>query len=116
ARSRPRRDSAPTLGLDGRADGPYGCSTRGSREAESARTATGREETELPRAGDRLGAAVRVELCVDVAQVGPHRVGRDEELARDLGRLEVARQVADDAQLSLAELLVRRSDRSAALG
>src|SRR6476646_7262872 len=63
------------------------------------------KEPELPRPGDRLGAAVNVELGVDVAQVRPDRVGRNEQLGGDLGSLEVAGQVPDHAQLRRAEFV-----------
>ena len=43
-----------------------------------------------------------------MAQVRPHRVRRDEQLGSDLRRLQVARQVPDDAELSLAQLVQHR--------
>ena len=64
-----------------------------------------REEPELTSAVDCFGAAVGVELGVDVAQVRSDRVRRDEQLGGDFRRAEVAGQVSDDAQLCLAELV-----------
>jgi hypothetical protein len=51
---------------------------------------------------------VGVELGVDVPDVGSHGVRRDEQLGGDLGRLEVARQVAQDAELGVAERVEQR--------
>ena len=84
------------------------------RSLRLERPAGWRQQAELARTVDRLGAAVRVELGVDVAQVRPDRVRRDEQLGGDVGRAEVAGQVADDAELGLAELLAQRARRSAA--
>ena len=74
----------------------------------SAQAGGGCQQPDLPGAGDRLRAGVRVELGVDVAQVRADRVRGDEQLGRDLGRLQVARQVSDDAQLRVAERLPQR--------
>ena len=101
---RPRRGRDPCRGV-----------TRRPSRAGSARAAAGCEQPQLAGARDRLAAAVGVELGVDVAKVGPDRVGGDEQLGGDLGRLEVAGQVAHDAQLGLAELLAQGRRRVAAL-
>ena len=89
---------------------------RGSPWRPSARPRPGRQQAELAGAGDRLAAAVGVELGVDVAHVRPDRVGRDEQLGGDLGRLEVAGQVAQDAQLGVAELVAQRGGIAPAPG
>ena len=81
-------------------------------EPRLERPAGWRQQAELARTVDRFGAAVRVELGVDVAQVRPDRVRRDEQLGGDLGRAKVGGQVADDAELGLAELLAQRARRS----
>ena len=52
----------------------------------------GCQQAQLAGALDRLGAIVHVELRINVAQVRPHRVRRDEQLGRDLRRLQVAGQ------------------------
>ena len=76
----------------------------------SAQPGGRREEPELARASDRFGAAVRVELRVDVTEVRLDRVDRDLELGGDLGRLQVAGQVPENTQFGGAELVeCRRS-------
>ncbi len=59
-------------------------------------------------------ATARIELGVDVADVGVDRVDGDVERKRDLGSCEVRRQVAQDAKLAWAEFL--RLRQGAAVG
>ena len=73
------------------------------------------QQPERAPALDRLGARVHVELRVELAHVGLDRVDRQEQLAADLGRREVARQEAQDGQLALVERLGERARRGAAL-
>jgi hypothetical protein len=73
----------------------------------------GADQAQVPGALDGFGAAVGVELRVDVAQMGPDGVGGDVKLGRDLGGLQVARQVPDHPQLGLAQLLGRLGDGTA---
>src|SRR3954468_15664361 len=68
-------------------------------------TPAGGDQTERTRSLDRLVAAVRVELVVDVAQVGPDGVHRQVELPGDLRHGQAGGQVAQDAALRLAERL-----------
>ena len=76
-------------------------------------TARRRNEAELARASDGLAARVRIELRVDMAHVRAHGVRGDDQLGRDLVRGQVARQVPDDAQLRIAQLVAQRRHPSA---
>jgi hypothetical protein len=61
-----------------------------------------RKKPELSSAVDGLSATVGAELGVDVAQVRPNRVRRYEQLAGDLRRAQVGRQISDDTHLCCA--------------
>ena len=66
------------------------------------------EEPELPRQVDRLLPRVRAELLVDVAHVRLDGARGDEDLSRDLGSGEVAREVAEHPYLALGERFLQR--------
>jgi hypothetical protein len=68
----------------------------------------GCQQAEGTGARNGLGAPVCAELGVQVAQVGADGVVRDVQLARDLRRGQVGRQVAEHVQLAVAQRLPRR--------
>ena len=67
----------------------------------------GREQAQSAGAVHGLMAAVDAELGVQVARVGADGVDREEQLTGDLGSRELGRQVAQDADLALAERLAQ---------
>ena len=76
-----------------------------------ATTSHGRpEQSEFARPFDRFRPLVRPELLVDVAHVCLHRARGEEDFARDLGRRQVAGQIAEHAHLAFREFL-RERDR-----
>src|SRR4051794_20989782 len=79
--------------------------------ARSAWLAARRASEQAERAGavDRLGARVRAEFCVDVADVGPDGVDREVQLRGNFGRREVAGQVAEHLELACAEGFFERT-------
>src|SRR5687767_10373061 len=81
----------------------------GSCERSKLVAAAGRrsEQTERACVLDRLGAPVCVELGVDMPHVRLDRAGRDVQLGGDLGRGQVAGQIAEHAELALAQVLVQ---------
>jgi hypothetical protein len=68
----------------------------------------GGQQAEGTGARDGLRSAVRAELGVQVAQVGPDGVTRDVQLAGDLRPGQVGRQVAQHPDLAVAQRLRRR--------
>src|SRR5260370_10223678 len=75
---------------------------------ESAPRCGGCEQAQGAGAGDGLAAPVRAELQVEVVDVGLDGVRRDGQLAGDLRPGQVGRQVAQHADLAVAERLQRR--------
>ena len=63
------------------------------------------QQPKIARPFDRLGASMDAELLVDVAHVGLDGARGDEQLPGDVRCRQVARQVAKDAKLALAERL-----------
>src|SRR6266567_8265642 len=85
---------------------PFSCSAGpGGRQETSGRAAGWSEEAEGAGSRDRLGATVRAELGEEVAYVRPDRVHRQGQLAGDLRRGQVGRQIPQHADLALAERL-----------
>jgi LuxR family transcriptional regulator, maltose regulon positive regulatory protein len=71
-------------------------------------TGGGREQAQVAGPGDRLGPVVGAELGVEVAHVGLDGVDRDVQLAGDFRPGQVGRQVAQHAQLAVAQRFHRQ--------
>src|ERR1700733_7897631 len=83
---------------------PFTCSAGpGRRQETSGRAAGWSEQVDTAGALDRLGATVHAELGEEVAYVRPDRVHRQGQLAGDLRRGQVGRQVAQYPDLGLAQ-------------
>src|SRR5882724_5119218 len=78
-----------------------------ARPPPSAASGGGRQQSQFAGAVDGLGAAVYGELGVDVAHVRLDRAEREVELAADLGGGKVGGEVAEHAQLALAQVLAQ---------
>src|SRR6201995_5846698 len=83
---------------------PFSCPAGPGRDKEtSGRTAGWGEQAERAGVRDRLAAAVRAELGEEVAYMRPDRVHRNGQLAGDLRRGQVGRQVTQHPDLGLAQ-------------
>src|SRR6266550_5585892 len=81
--------------------------TTSMRPPPSAASGGRCEQAQLASPVDRLCAAVHAELGVDVAHVCLDRADREVELAADLGGGKVGGEVAEHAQLALAQVLAQ---------
>src|SRR4029077_4542898 len=83
---------------------PFSCSAGPGRRPETSGRAAGwSEQAEGAGSLDRLGATVHAEFGEEVAYVCPDRVHRQGQLAGDLRRGQVGRQVAQHPDLGLAQ-------------